>query len=385
MKKYLVSGLGISDGGVGRLMRKLIVQSEAAGFITVLRRNPKPIGKMLQGRQYLGVAFEMVLRIIDNIKFAWRVWGIRKSVVLFVHPQTAGFARLLNLTVKNKIYFYVMDNSFFCIRSYNLNPELETECLRCVSNSELALSMCQPFPVKMDKEKNLKYLEQLKKVAHQITFLAQNLSQAELVRARFGPRTKVSIVGMDTGELEQSIQVTKFDKNRVVPCYDLVFHGAPQLAKGIKFFIELAETLEQVTAFIPASRKKCEQVIGRPIDAKNITFSECTWETGLKDVVRNSELVLNPSLWSAPIEGALQKSVYFAKKVAVVESEFGYEREFVSSEKFIRLPRNVSAAAIVVQGVLEGSAIKCADESQLGIIFPKQSLNIFEMIVKGEV
>lgn len=48
MKKYLVSGLGISDGGVGRLMRNLMLQGEEAGFITVSRRNPQPIGQMLK-------------------------------------------------------------------------------------------------------------------------------------------------------------------------------------------------------------------------------------------------------------------------------------------------------------------------------------------------
>lgn len=384
MKKYLVSGLGISNGGVGRLMRNLMVQGEAAGFLTISRRSPQPIGQMLNKRQYLRVAVEMVLRIADNVQFAWKVKGLSHAVIVFVHPQTAGFARLLNMVRKNQVYLYVMDNSFFCIKSYNLHPELEVECLRCVSSPRLALPACQPFPVKIEKSKNLEYLERLEAIAHQITFLAQNVSQAELVRARFGPDTKIRIVGLDTGELEQEVRERNSSSSQVIPRYDLVFHGAPQLAKGIRYFIELSELLEGFTAFIPSSRTQCEQVIGRAITANNITFKECTWETGLKAAIQTSELVLNPSLWSAPIEGALQKSIFFAKRVAVVETEFGYEKEFVSSDAFVRLPRNVQAAAVVVQKLLASPVTTFADENKVGTIFPQVPVNIFELVVRSE-
>lgn len=384
MKKYLVSGLGISDGGVGRLMRNLMLQGEEAGFITVSRRNPQPIGQMLKKRQYLRVAFEIFFRVFDSIRFAWRVKGISHAVIVFVHPQTAGFTRFLNVVRRNQVYLYVMDNSFFCIKSYNLHPELEAECLRCLPSSQYVLPACQPFPVRMDKGENLECLDQLKDLSHQITFLAQNANQAELVRARFGPDTRVRIVGLDTGELKRIDREHNSDSKQIVPRYDLVFHGAPQLAKGIRYFVELAESLADYTALIPSTRAECEQIIKRPITANNITFRACTWETGLKTAIQTCELVINPSLWSAPIEGALQKSIFYAKRVAVVETEFGYEKEFPCSDTFIRLSRNVQAAAAVVQELLVSSAVISTDGKSPDIIFPQSSTNIFQLIMQDE-
>jgi hypothetical protein len=42
-----------------------------------------------------------------------------------------------------------------------------------------------------------------------------------------------------------------------------------------------------------------------------------TWETGLKEKIINSKIVLNPSLWSSPVEGALLKSIKYNGCVSV--------------------------------------------------------------------
>lgn len=385
MKKYLVSGLGVSDGGVGRLMRKLIVQAAAEDFSVIVRRNPQPIGRMIRNKKYFRAAAEVIFRLFDSARFAWQVRGISGSVVVFVHPQTAGFSRFLNIVRKNKVYLYVMDNSFFCMRSYNLHPELESECLRCLSGPRSALPACQPFPVKVKKDENIAFLEEFERLSSKLIFLAQNSSQAQLVCARFGADTQTRIVGLDTGEIEgvkcSGLEVADI----LMPSYDLVFHGAPQLAKGIRYFVELAESLGEFSAFIPSTREQCEAALERKIEVANITFKECTWETGLKCAIQRGRLVVNPSLWSAPIEGALQKSIHFAKRVAVVESEFGYEREFAQSDYFIRLPRDIQVASDLIRQYFSGAGFGSVEKEKNKSVTSKKYINVFEMVVSDEV
>lgn len=348
MKKYLVSGIGISDGGVGRLMRKLSVQAEADGYTIVARRGAKSINSMLKKNQYLSAMNEVINRLVDRIGFFIKVKFIKDSIVVFVHPQTAGFKNLFKLISKNKLYIYVMDNSFFCIQSYNMDPKTESECLRCLKAPSHALPQCRPFPSEIIKSKNISYLLRLREVSNKVSFLVQNSGQCDLVKAQFGSNTITQIVGLDTGELGLHIQeATKSFPN--IASYDLVFHGAPHLAKGLKYFVELSEELKEFSAFIPSTKVQCEQVVQRKITATNITFFECNWESGLEQAVRTANLVVNPSLWSAPIEGALQKSVHFGRRVATVQSEYGYEREFEVSDSFIRLPRDVRLAATLLR------------------------------------
>lgn len=384
MRKYLVSGLGVSEGGVGRLMRNLVKQAKADGFVTVVRRTPQPIRRMLKQKKYLGVAFESLLRVVDPVRFFLRVHTLRGAKIVLVHPQTAGFENFLKLVDKNRVYLYVMDNSFFCIRSYNLHPELEVECLRCLEGPRQTLPDCQPFPVDMKKQKNIEYLERFALVSDKIVFLAQNMSQAELIRSRFGKQTRVQVVGLDTGELAGDIQNKQTISGSNGQPYNLVFHGAPQLAKGLRYFVELAETLDEFTAFIPSSKIQCEQALQRPISAHNITFKECSWETGLKDAIQRCGLVVNPSLWSAPIEGALQKSIQFAGRVATVESQYGYEREYEHSPLVIRLPRNVKEASSVIREMFPMAVFPPVEDDVSMRTLLKENVNIFKVVMNSE-
>jgi hypothetical protein len=384
MKKYLVSGLGVSEGGVGRLMRNLVTQAEAAGFRTVARRTPLAIRRMLNQKNYVGVALEILLRVIGPIQFFLKLQAIRNARVVFVHPQTVGFPAFLKLVNRNSVYLYVMDNSFFCIRSYNLHPELESECLRCLQGPRQALPACQPFPIPMEKQENIEYLEHFAAAADKIFFLAQNESQAELLRSRFGAQTRIQVVGLDTGELVEETQTTLPAANSDIGSYNLVFHGAPQLAKGLRYFVELAESLHEFSAFIPSSKLQCEQVLQRQISASNITFKECSWETGLMAAVQRCDLVINPSLWSAPIEGALQKSIRFGGLVATVESQYGYEKEYEHSPNVIRLPRDVGAASGVLRTKFPSAVFPSGRDRSQGFTAQQEKINIFDVVMNSE-
>ena len=76
-----------------------------------------------------------------------------------------------------------------------------------------------------------------------------------------------------------------------------------------------------------------------------------TWETGLEAAVRAAPLVLVPSLWSAPVEGALIKSIAAGRAVAVVDNESAFSHELPMG-LVSRLPPDPLTAAAEIRGLV---------------------------------
>lgn len=351
-KKFLISGLAPSGTGVGRLMKRLAPRAQHFDFSIVCKRDNQSIRRLLDNKYFFSVAKEIVERIFNNFIFYTKSLLIKKSVVLTLHPQTIGFNTLFKLIKRNTVYFYVMDNSFFCLRSYNIHPVTNTECLICVTNPKNALRQCTPFPVNYQREENIEYLQKLKSVSQKIFFLAQNKKQKELLQLHFGNEIRCAIVGLDTGEVDLqsfSLPFTQLSDTS----YDLVYHGGANLAKGISYFVEIAILLPEFSCFLPYSKIVVEDILGKKLTAKNMVFNECTWETGLKNAVTSAKLVINPSLWSSPIEGALLKSLYYNGNVAVVETKYGFPQEVIVESNFLYLPMNTVIAAKKIRRFLD--------------------------------
>lgn len=346
LKKYLVCRIPPSDsGGVARLMKKLAKDAERNGIELVTGYQQKSIKNYIRNREYFKVLTEIIQRFLGDLVFNFRVSRISRVEVFCIHPQTLGFSRFIELISRNKKnYFYVMDNSFFCMMSYNYDPKLKMECLRCINNPINAYEQCYPFIANCSRSDYIDFQNSLRRFSSKVHFLAQNQLQKELLIKVFGSNIVCDIVGLDTGEVDSKI----FHKKRLTPIYDFVFHGAGHLAKGVEYFVELAELLPKYTFFIPLSQVDCEKVIGRIICAKNIIYQQCSWETGLKDAVLQARITINPSLWSAPIEGALLKSIAYGHHVATVETEFGYEKEVANDFNLIRLPLDKNKAAAIL-------------------------------------
>ena len=86
--------------------------------------------------------------------------------------------------------------------------------------------------------------------------------------------------------------------------FDVVYHGSSNAAKGLYFVLELACLTPELTFLIPDSASNVLHMTSNS-PPPNVSFIEMTWETGLRESVSLARLVLNPSMWSAPIEGAL--------------------------------------------------------------------------------
>jgi len=372
----LISGLPPSSGGVGRLMKNLTPLAYDNGYLVVTRREAISFRSLLEANKFAALLRELSLRAYDSLIFFIKTYFLINKTILFIHPQTAGIGLLNRLTSRNKVYLYVMDNSFFCIRSYNIHPILRNECTNCVGDPRRFHLQCSPFPVEGNQTKLVNGLHILQKNVNKLTFLAQNNNQSKLLKKHFGQECRTIVVGMDTKELGEYSKPNVHAVN-----YDVVFHGDVNLAKGSIWFVEVAEFLPQIKFFMPCTKFDMELVIGRSIKVKNIIFSPCSWENGLRDAVEGAKLVCVPSIWSAPIEGALLKSILFNGEVAVVKTEYGFSQE-IAENVLLHLSSDPSHAALEISKHLSGDTkLKETSRQWLKFFSSKNSAsNIFKAI-----
>ena len=260
---------------------------------------------------------------------------------MFVWPQIIGFDVVLKSIKHNKVILYIMDNSFFCIRSYNIHPTRNNECLDCLGFIK-PHKLCFPFHRNYKKFKNIEYLNLLKDHSHKIIFYSQNNLQKLLLKKHFGNNINVKVVGMNIGKLKK----TETTISSKAFSYDIVFHAYSHKAKGLLYTIKLAKLLPNQSFLIPDTKENVLKAteIKNNLPA-NITFKKMNWDSGLKEMVISAGLVINPSIWSAPIEAALLKSAAFNQNVATVASSYGYEKEIKSIKNHIRLSTDISIAA----------------------------------------
>ena len=347
---YLFSGLGPGQGGVGALMQNLVPIAQRHGFRVVAKWNGSSGRKLLSQRRYVQVAKLVALRLFTRMRFYLAANSVRNSKVIFLHPQTAGFKVLFRLAQKNELFLYVMDNSFFCMRSYNFHPDDKMECFKCVGNAANADAQCSPFPVAMDRKENLAMLEQLREISPRITFLCQNENQSQLLKKHFDADTRCVVIGMNTGELRNwtPAELQTPIGNSKKPF--ILFHGAAAEPKGLDFVIRLAAKMPYRRFIVPAPENQLKHYA----IPKNIECHDVTWSNGLRELTQEASLVLNPSMWSAPIEGALIKSLAYNRNVATVKTQHGYESEIPDDVGLLRLPQDVNGAAVLVEEFLEG-------------------------------
>ena len=319
-------------------MSNLVIKLNNKDYNYVYRRNALSLRKLKTEKKYLTLLLEILKRKLDNILFNFKIFFIKNTKIIVIHPQTIGYDLFFRLLKYNRIFLYVMDNSFFCVRSYNVHPILENECLQCIDKLS-PHEECDPSPVLMSQTKNIKHLENLKKYSKNIIFLSQNKNQSLLLKLHFGNSVKVRIIGMDTNEIKSENEGHLYHITK----YDIVFHGKPLIAKGILYFIKLAIILPELTFFVPDTKENIKLVFNGDIPS-NIFFKNITWETGLLEVVEDAKLVINPSLWSAPIEGALVKSAVHNSNVATVVSKYGYENESTIIRNHLRLSIDLNEA-----------------------------------------
>lgn len=339
----VLSGIPPGDSGTGRMIRQLVDQAKNSGLDInfVSRQRPASIRRLLKAGKVLSAASVLLETAYQNIRFSLhcrRLLASRKGKLLLMHPQTLGFEltnRLLEIWPAGKAFIYILDSSYFCVRSYNYIPGETAPCLRCLGGKFEARAQhgCTPFPVK--DALAAAYTQVLYKATTEkrVNFLSQNDTQKRFAKTHFGPDTPVEVVGLwgqewtepfDDFEADEqsdgSKTLERLGLDAEKPTF--VIHSFFVPAKGADWFLAVSKLCPQYQFVCPFPKPHALQD-----DYPNVLFHPLTWESGLRDLLGAATATFVPSLWSTPIEGAMVKSIVASQRVAVVQNHSSHQLE----------------------------------------------------------
>lgn len=269
---------------------------------------------------------------------------VAKRAIIF-HPQSLGINKTKELIINsNEVYLYVFDNFLFCLKSYNHIDNCYSECLDCISNpNAFAKNNCKSFPIKMSAYQYVDFIEFLSSNLDKITFLTQNQNQSKLLRMKFSSKLRLIEIGMNTNEIDFNEPKKDIEiKNSVL------YHGTLNYSKGLNYFIDLAKNTSSYDFIIPYAKNATVNYLGFSNFPSNLKFIDCSWDTGLKELCIESKLTIVPSLWSAPIEGALVKSLYYSPNVACVSIANSFANE-IPNDCIIKLSADIVKASAILK------------------------------------
>jgi hypothetical protein len=163
---------------------------------------------------------------------------------------------------------------------------------------------------------------------------------------KFGDDININQIGMMI-----DLRSSRKEINNDVKEYDFLYHNTLTEAKGMRYFLDLAKEMNEYSFAIPYTKQQVRSVIPDLKYLKNLDFLSVTWDTGLLEILTKSKIVLNPSLWSAPVEGALLKSIQYNGCVAVIDVNYSFQQEIPDSV-LIKLPKNIQTAKEILSLVL---------------------------------
>lgn len=324
----IVSGIGPGSSGTGRLIEHLEAsagRARARGWNLTFIHRYRPglsIPGALRRLRLFPILGELWRRLNLPFRRRLRLHQDSGAPLILFHMQHLGTRRALSLlrTWKGPAFLYVLDSGVYCIRSYNHLPGETGPCTACLGRrfESIRERGCTPFP-----RPDPFFPEFVSSLAglvdtHRVTLLTQSPGQTELLSAHFPPES-VRTVGMWTSELDELDAPGEPPSPGSGP---VVFHGHDIEPKGAAWLMRVAMHVPDIPFLFPFERRR-----GRPAPPPHVEFRPMTWETGLREEVRRSRMTFVPSLWSAPVEGALLKSLMLAPRTGVVDVPTAFHRE----------------------------------------------------------
>lgn len=353
----IVSGIPAGDSGTGRFVAHLRGRVTELGQSKVLLiEKPEPIPRWLLEHWLRQKVYRYVIGRLRRYFLLWCKFQLallcaafrRSEVLLLLHPQCLGFNLSLRLleSRKHPSLIYLLDSSFFCISSYNHIKSEQAACVKCIEQGFGAIEKngCQPFPV--PDEAAVGYVKRLRDMVKtgRVRVAAQNWHQAELAKRHFDLIDLPRVVGLWTEDWDELLSFkrnTQLQMSVAEPTeysWDVLFHGHFLSAKGAYWLTRVAESCPELRFMFPCGKP------GDLVAPSNCSFVPCSWDSGLREEIKRSRIVAVPSLWSAPIEGALVKSIAYGRAVSVVENKTTFSDELPSG-LLLRLPSDVVLAA----------------------------------------
>lgn len=359
----IVSGIPAGDSGTGRFVAHLAsrIVELGQGRIKIVAKPERParwqFQLWLKSKNYGRIAREAV-RYARLISRFWIEAGLvlanRNHQLILLHPQNLGYDLALRLleSRSSPSLLYLLDSSFFCVASYNHLKGEAGPCLRCLELGfeQVAAQGCRPFP--RPDPAGLGFAPRLRQLttSGKVKIAAQNQRQAALAQRQFGLALAPPVVGLWTSDWDDIFGGASAAEGAptVAPnfAWDVVFHGYGVDAKGANWTVQLAEQCPELRFMFP---------FAKPVSMAapdNCSFLPCSWETGLSDELSRARFVAVPSLWSAPIEGALIKSIAAARATLVVDNATSYCDELPAG-LVLKLPPDPATAAMRLRQAIE--------------------------------
>ena len=301
-----------SQGGAGDYLEE--VRNQFEDFFLLSPVNPNFSYELVN--KFFIESQKIILKFFILLTFPL----IKLNKVVLYHPQTLGYL-ISSYLIKHSsyIYYFILDASVFCVKSYNYRNEIVcTHCIDRISPYE----DCKFFPRKNNIKTYRKHREVISSALHKIEFIVQTVGYKNIIKSVFGQTSRCKILKMKFPSIKRN-NFQSLEKN-----YDFVFHGNNIDAKGSSYALKIAESFSCNNFFFPFN-----------IDnkAKNIVSKPLSWDKGLKDVISKSKIALCPSIWSAPVEGAIIKTMLLKVPVAIHVNEYSASNTLLPKDSFIPL------------------------------------------------
>ena len=332
--RYIISGIGKGSGGVGDYMQFIDENFKNENFkiITPIRLKIK--------NKYLAKLSDI---ISVNFFFRIKLLFLPKNDLTIVAQQFLGYSIMKNLLKRfNNIHLYIMDNSFFCLKSYNHIKNQNKACYKCLGGNfnNALINNCSSLPIQIPRKKFIKLNNLLLDYSSSIKFYFLSNQNALLAKKHFGNQINYEIMHHITDELNPNLIVREKDINLK---FDFVLHAVNIDAKGFSYTIDLASKMSEYSFFIPTNKK---------ISLSNVTTSNVRWESGFKKIVTNSKIILTPSFWSYTPETSSLKSFLYNGCVAMIENDYNYSKD-IPENCFISLSGDIDNDVNILKTYIE--------------------------------
>lgn len=341
MNRIFISGLIPGNGGVPRFLEYL--KDNNFSLITPKKDNS---------------FFE---KILYRIAFLIKILFCRiDNTYVIIHHQTIPFLVLLKLLLVHKVEYFAIDNSYFCISSYNYNPNIDFQnpCRNCLKKTQPEKS-CDVFPSRRKKFTEVLLLKILRRRLSESKARIYTLSESStrLVKESIPGCGEVKTIGFTTNELTELFNYVESNQSKN---NKIVFHGHCLPSKGYEYMIKLAKELPNFEFIFPTEGSNYD----------NVHYIPCSWDTGLKDLVEQALFVAVPSMWDNTPEAASLKAMLMKTPLLFIPSEFSFEHEASSHYGIALTGVTLIDAALINKGINDIDHLKSRD---LSIKFLKES------------
>jgi len=260
------------------------------------------------------------------IGYLVRYIKIPDSKLIIVHPQSIGYTTLFKISKRNKIFAsYLVDSSWFCIKSYNhIEGEL-IPCMRCISDVRSSCKYGCSCMWGNNIQDHYDYTCSLKAGEYGYV-VVQSQTQADLFYKSGYRADLIRVIPMISESTiiecmipsrNNSLEAAEKILNNGAYTYQVIYHANLNSAKGFDYTLAIASLNTNILFVIPTENTTD---ISRSIP-NNVIFLPCTWSTGLRDFCKVASAILVPSLWSVPVESSLLKSMTSGSPVISLKFE----------------------------------------------------------------